>query len=356
MNLYPLEALREYMQMRTLDAFLVTDIVHVRYLTGFSGSAGICVVTKKSQYFFTDNRYKDQAPKEVKNFTIAVAPTDLFETLKDKQILHPSMTVGIEASNISLEMMAKIKRLFPLCRFLKTTKVLETISAIKQPNEMKLLRKAAAITDEVFKKVLPLIKPGVCECDIAAEISYWHRRLGAEGDAFEPIVASGPRAALPHARASKKKIKNREMVVLDFGCRYNGYHSDLTRTVAIGTPTKEMKHIYTIVAEAQQRALDALRVGQKAQTIDSYARTHIQNAGYGIYFFHSLGHGLGIRIHEPLRLSANSNDVLEEGNVFTVEPGIYVPTSGGVRIEDDVILHKNSVEIITHSPKELIVL
>lgn len=354
MQPYHLEQLRAYLNAHRLDAFLVTDLVHVRYLTGFSGSHAACLIFPTTQYFFTDKRYKEQVRQEVENFRVIIAPEQIVRTIAEKNLLRRSMRVGIEASAVTVEEYATLKRTFPGCIFRKTTSVIETISARKQPYELDFLRKAAAITDEVFQKILPLLKPGVAECDIAAEISYWHRRLGAEGDAFEPIVASGPRGALPHARASEKKLKRGEFVVLDFGCKYRGYHSDLTRTVVVGKPSSELKRMYTVVLDAQQRALDALAVGVEARTIDAIARSSIKRAGYGKYFIHSLGHGLGIRIHEPLRLSKLSNDVLHVGNVFTVEPGVYIPDVGGVRIEDDVALHSASVEVLTHSPKELL--
>lgn len=356
MHTYQLEALRSAMKQHRLDAFYTSDIVHVRYLTGFSGSHGACLITRKAQFFFTDKRYKDQAPQEVKEYRIVIAPEQILQTLAEKKILQPSMRIGIEAAYVTIEEHRTLKRTFPLCTFVATTSILETISARKQPAEIAALKKAASITDTVFEKILPIFKPGVRECDIAAEISYWQKKLGAEGDAFEPIVASGPRGALPHARASEKKLKRGEMVVLDFGCIYRGYHSDLTRTVALGKPPAELKKIYTIVLDAQKRALDAIQVGMEARAVDAIARTDIEKNGYGSYFFHSLGHGVGIRIHEALRLSARSNDILEEGNVFTVEPGIYLPKVGGVRIEDDVVLHNQHIDVITHSPKELMVL
>jgi len=209
--------------------------------------------------------------------------------------------------------------------------------------------------DTVFKKILDSIRPGVRECDIAAEISYWHRKLGAECDAFDPIVASGKRGALPHARASEKIIRTGDMVVLDFGCQYRGYHSDLTRTIAVGKISAQMKKVYSIVLEAQRKAIDSVRSGVKARSVDAVARRHIRTCGFGRNFIHSLGHGLGIRIHESLRLSIVSKDVLQKGNVVTVEPGIYLPAYGGIRIEDDIVVRDNGCDILTTSPKELII-
>ena len=350
-----LELLRSAMHQRKLNAFLVTDIIHVRYLTGFSGSNGVCLITPTKQYFFTDNRYRQQSAQEVRSFKIIIAPEQIFRTIAEKKLLAGFHRIGIEASAVTLEEHRTLKRWFPNCRFISTTGIIESMSAIKQPDELDCIRKAAAITDSVFEKILPLLHPGVRECDIAAEISYWHRRFGAEGDSFEPIVASGERGALPHARASEKKMKRGEFVVLDFGCRYKGYCSDITRTVAIGKVSSQFKRIYEIVLEAQQMAIEAVQPGIPAKSVDVVARQHIKLHGFGAYFFHSLGHGLGIRIHESPLLSIRSAEILQPGNVFTIEPGIYIPDKGGVRIEDDIALHADRVEVITHSPKELIV-
>jgi Xaa-Pro aminopeptidase len=248
-----------------------------------------------------------------------------------------------------------LKKLLPGRHFVPTTKILETVTAVKDVEEIALILYAAQITDKVFKKILTLIRPGIRECDIAAEISYWHRKYGAECDAFDPIVASGERGALPHARASDKIIRRGEMVVLDFGCRYSGYHSDLTRTIAVGQPSAKMKKVYRIVFDAQMKAIDTVHNGVAARSVDAAARKHIRQTGNGRYFIHSLGHGLGIHVHEPMRLSALSTAILQTGNVVTIEPGIYIPGSGGVRIEDDIVVRENGCDVLTTSPKELII-
>ena len=251
--------------------------------------------------------------------------------------------------------MKNLKKLLPLRHFIPATSILENITAVKDEKEIELIRSAAAISDKVFKKLLRLVRPGVRECDIAAEISYWHRKYGAECDAFDPIVASGERGALPHARASEKIIRRGELLVLDFGCCYRGYNSDITRTLAVGNPSGEMKKVYQIVLDAQMKAIDAVHSGVTARSIDAVARKHISRKGYGRYFIHSLGHGLGIHVHDPLRLSRLSNAVLTPGNVVTIEPGIYLPGRGGIRIEDDIVVRTNGCEILTTSSKELIV-
>jgi len=338
-----------------LQSMLVTELAHVRYLTGFSGSSGLCLVTPADQFFITDRRYKSQAPQEVHDFTIIIAKQNLFPLLADKKLVPARSRIGFESQHISVADMKSLKKLLPLRHFVPATSILENVTAVKDTGEIESLRFAAAISDKVFRKLLTMVRPGVRECDIAAEISYWHRKYGAECDAFDPIVASGERGALPHARASEKKIRAGEMVVLDFGCRYRGYNSDITRTIALGNPSSEMKKVYRIVLDAQKKAIDAVRSGVAASFVDAAARTLIRKNGYGRYFIHSLGHGLGIHVHDPLRVSAISTAVLETGNVVTIEPGIYIPGRGGVRIEDDVVVRENGCDILTTSLKELII-
>jgi Xaa-Pro aminopeptidase len=350
-----LNAVRAAMTALRLQALLVTEMAHVRYLTGFSGSNGLCVITPTKQFLITDRRYKTQVLQEVERFTIIIAKQTLFPLIAERKLIPLQARVGFESKHISVEEMKSLKKLLPNRHFVPATRILENVTAVKEDEEIELIRSAARITDKVFKKILTLVRPGMHECDIAAEISYWHRKYGAECDAFDPIVASGERSALPHARASDKIIQRGEMMVLDFGCRYRGYHSDLTRTIAIGKPSAEMKKVYKIVYDAQMKAIDVARSGVAAWSVDAVARKHIRQMGYGRYFIHSLGHGLGIHVHEPLRLSALSTTVLKRGNVVSIEPGIYIPGKGGVRIEDDVVIHDNGCDILTISSKELII-
>lgn len=350
-----LKAVRVLMTSLRLQSMLVTELAHVRYLTGFSGSCGLCLITQTRQFFITDRRYKSQAPQEVLGFKIIIAKQNLFPLLAERKLIPSKSRIGFESQNISVADINSLKKLLPGRHFIPATSILENVTAIKDDKEIDLIRYAASISDKVFKKLLTLVRPGVRECDIAAEISYLHRKYGAECDAFDPIVASGERGALPHARASEKKIRHGELVVLDFGCRYRGYNSDITRTLAVGNPSAEMKKIYRIVLDAQRKAIEAVRSGVTARSIDAIARKHIRQNGYGRYFIHSLGHGLGIHVHDPLRVSAVSTAVLKIGNVMTIEPGIYIPGRGGVRIEDDIVVRENGCDILTTSSKELII-
>ena len=351
-----LHEVRKHLETSRLDALFVSHLPHVRYLTGFTGSNGLCIITRRRQFFLTDNRYRDQAKDEVSDYAILVARDSPLEAARKRSLLKGQKRVGFESQYVSHATFNSFKRLFVGSVFVPTQSIVERIASIKDDSEIELLKKAAAITDKAFRKVLQILKPGIAEREVAAEISYWHRRFGADGDGFEAIVASGVRGALPHGRASEKKIRKGELVTLDFGCRFAGYHSDLTRTVAVGRPNNRAKKIYSIVLDAQCKAIDAARSGITARFLDGVARRHIRVAGYGKYFSHSLGHGLGIEIHEPLRLSAKSKDILSAGNVVTIEPGIYIPGFGGVRIEDDVVIRENGCEVLTHAPKELVIL
>ncbi len=346
---------RKQLETSRLDALLVSHLPHVRYLTGFSGSNGLCVLTLSKQFFFTDNRYREQSKNEIDGFEIIVTSDTLLKAARKRGMLNGRKRIGFESQYLSVSAFENLKKLFPTASLVSKCSVIENIAAVKEDSEIEAIKQAAAITDKVFKKVLLALQPGVRELDLAAEISYWHQRFGAEGDAFESIVVSGPRGALPHGRATEKRIRRGEFVTLDFGCRVHGYNSDLTRTVAVGKPTERARKIYRTVLEAQCKAIEATRPGVPARRLDRVARNHIRQEGFGKYFSHSLGHGLGIEIHEPLRLSVKSKDVVRAGNVFTIEPGIYIRGFGGVRIEDDVVVRGSGCEVITKSPKELII-
>jgi len=350
-----LQEVRRHLENARLDALVVSHLPHIRYLTGFSGSNGLCVISRNRQFLLTDNRYRDQVRDEVDGFRLHIARASLFEAARKFGVLKGVHRTGFEAQYLSVAAFRNLKKLFPELLLAPTHSVVENIAAVKEAGEIETIRRAVAITDAVFGRIVEILKPGVSEMDIAAEIGYWHKKLGAEGDGFEPIVASGVRGAFPHARPTMKKIKKGELVTLDLGCRLDGYHSDLTRTVAVGEPGRKARKIYRTVLDAQLKAIEAARAGVKNRVLDGVARRHIRQAGYGPYFSHSLGHGLGIEIHEPLRLSALSKDVLAAGNVVTIEPGIYIPGFGGVRIEDDILVRKQDCEVLNNAPKELLV-
>ena len=350
-----IEKLKALLEEKSLDAVYITYIPNVRYLSNFSGSSGSLLITKGKNYFITDFRYRDQSRKEVHGFEIAInynAGDELKRIIESGGI----KICGFEASHMTYGTYDNNKNNFPGVKFIPLTDFVEKLTVEKTPDELAKIRKAVDITDETFKKMLSFIKPGMKELDVSAEITYTHKKLGALKDSFEPIVASGWRAALPHGIASGKIIEKGDILTLDFGCVYEGFCSDMTRTIAVGDPGDEIKKIYEIVSEAQKLALGAAKSGISSKSVDSVARDYITSKGYGENFGHGLGHGLGIDVHEMPGLSQRMDVTLVENSVVTIEPGIYVESLGGVRIEDDVILKPDGCIILNKSPKELIII
>jgi Xaa-Pro aminopeptidase len=349
--------LRELMQMRDLDAMIVSSLPSVRYLTGITGSHALCVLTRRAAVFVTDTRYTLQSRAEVASlYRRLIARAGLFEALAQSRFLGRAGRIGFEANDLSYSQYRVLKRLFPEAALQPLSELIENLMLLKEPGEIASIRTAARISDRVFRDVLQVLRPGLRERELAAEISYLQKKAGADGDAFDVIVASGERAALPHARASEKRIRTGEPVVMDFGCTVNGYCCDITRTVFVGKASRRARDVYRAVLEAQERAVAAARGGMTARELDAVARTAIEQAGYGPHFNHSLGHGLGLRIHERPRISYLSSERLKSGMVVTIEPGIYLPGWGGVRIEDDVVLRDDGCDRLTAATKELLVL
>jgi Xaa-Pro aminopeptidase len=349
--------LRELMRMHGLDALIVSSLPNIRYLSGFTGSHALCVVTLRRAFFITDSRYTLQSRAEVgTRFRRLITRTGLLETIAHARLLPRRGRTGFEAHQVTVAQHRALKRLFPGYLFQPLAEIIENLSQVKDADEVANIKAAARISDRAFLDVLPFIRPGAREREIAARISFLQKVGGAEGDAFDPIVASGERSALPHARASDRRIRRGDMVVLDFGCTVNGYRSDVTRTVAVGKASRQLREVYRTVLEAQEGALAAARDGITARALDAVARGIIETAGYGRHFIHSLGHGLGLHIHERPRISALSRETLKAGMVITVEPGIYLPGWGGVRIEDDVVLTTGGCKRLTFASKELLVL
>lgn len=314
------------------------------------------MVTRSGAYIITDGRYATQIRNQTHGWKIFITSQDLFEALRDTKLLRPHMRIGFDGNTLVFSQFKRLKNIFPKIIFLPKADAIERIAIRKDETEITAIKHAAEITDRVFTEILQILKPGVSELDIAAEISYRHKIHGAEGDAFPSIVASGHRSALPHGLASENKIKKGDLVTLDFGSIYCGYHCDMTRTVGIGSLPAKAKKIYQVVLDAQMNAIEFATSDKTAKEVDHVARQHITKSGFGKYFRHSLGHGIGLQIHEQPRLSVLSKAVLQPGNVVTIEPGIYIPDFGGVRIEDDIVITNGYPEILNKSPKELIIL
>jgi len=343
----------EALEPLDVDGFLVTNLTNVRYLTGFTGSAGAALLLRERGYFLTDFRYKEQSKAEIHAFETVIGE-DTPDCLRRAELLAVPARIAFEADHLSVHSWQRQKEDFPDIEWVQSSMVLEKIAAIKEDEEIANIRRAAQIADRVYGEILPLISPDRTENDISAEISYSAKRLGSEVDPFPPIVASGARSALPHGVSSNKPISTGDLVVLDFGATVEGYAADMTRTVVVGEPTEEQSRIYDIVLEAQSSAIEAAHAGMKCSQLDAVAREYITEAGYGEFFGHSLGHGLGLEVHTYPRLSKQNHDLLKAQMVVTIEPGIYIPGVGGVRIEDDVVIAADGCTNLTGSPKELL--
>jgi Xaa-Pro aminopeptidase len=350
-----IEKIREILDELSLDAFYITHIPNIRYITGFSGSSAFVLITKNQNYFLTDFRYKEQSAEQVKGFDIIInyLANEEMKKLFEK---HGFKKVGFESTHLTVHQLENLEKNFAGVSFKPVAERIEKLTMVKTPDEVAKVKKAIEISDKTFSKLLEIIKPGMTEKDVSAEITYWHKKFGAEKDSFDPIVASGWRGALPHGIASDKVINVGEMVTLDFGCVYDGFCSDITRTISVGEPSDEMKKIYNIVLESQLKAIDTAKTGITTKELDSSARDYIKSKGYGEKFGHGLGHGLGIEVHEMPSVSQRMDMKLEEGVIVTIEPGIYVENLGGVRIEDDVVIKNGGCEVMNKSPKELIII
>ena len=352
-----IEQIKNQFNSFKIDSYFVTNLSNIRYLSGFSGTAGTVLLTKNTNYFVTDFRYKSQSKYEVnRNFKVVIYTQNSFNYLNSLIKKQKLKRIGFESHILNVNELIVLKKEFPQVNFIPINSFIESIVVKKTKQEIATLKKAVEITDKTFTKILNKIKPGISEKALSAEITYIQKKLGAEKDAFDPIVASGERSAYPHAKPTDKKIQNGDLLTLDFGCVFEGMHSDMTRTVAIGNLSSEKKKIYNIVKEAQQRALEFVKAGIIAKKLDAYARGYIRSKGFGKNFGHGLGHGLGYDIHEGPRIFQKNNYRLEENIVITIEPGIYVEGLGGVRIEDDIVVKDQGCEILNKSTKELIIL
>ena len=343
------------------DAALVTHAPDLRWAVGFTGSNGLLAVTGGAAHFVTDGRYRAQADAEVEGAEVHVPEGPLADHVAAAGLLggagrKPAGRVAVQAEHLTVAALDRYRRALPDVEFVPVEDLLSEAVAAKDEAAVEAVRRAQALTCEVFDAVLPHLGPGVAERDIAAEIVYQHLRRGASAMSFEPIVASGPRGALPHARPSSRTISPGELVVIDMGCVLDGYCSDLTRTVAVGgEPHPTAREAYETVERAQHAAIAAARAGMLGGELDAVAREVIDDAGLGEWFSHSLGHGVGIDVHEWPRLSQQVEHRLPAGATVTIEPGVYLPDRFGIRIEDLVVLREGGAENLTPLPTDLLV-
>ena len=348
---------KQALDARRLEALLVTHLPNIRYLCGFTGSAGVLLVANGRFTFFTDGRYREQARTEVQGARVVVPKGPILDAAARAVADLKIRSVGLESEHVSVVAEARIARtLRTRTRLRQTLGLVAEHRMVKESAEVECLRAAVKLGSSLFDGAVASIHPDVAERAVAAGLEYAARQAGADGMSFETIVASGPRSALPHGLASIQPIPRRGFVVLDFGVILAGYCSDMTRTVHVGKPTAEARRLYQAVRDAQQAALDAVRPGKAVGEVDRAARSWLRRAGLAQYFTHSTGHGVGLEIHEPPRIARGQPEVLRPGMVITIEPGVYVPGCGGVRIEDMVVVTATSCEVLTPTPKELLVI
>lgn len=350
-----IEQVRQYLREHHIDALLLTNPKNVRYMTGFTGTSGIAVISQQDAWFITDFRYTEQATAQIDGYTIVEQEKTMEEELHKQFKLRDIQSLAFEQDYVTYAMYETYKNKFSI-NLVPTTGVIEQLRMVKTDEEIDVLREAGEIADKAFEHIVEFIRPGMKEIDVANELEMHMRSLGATSPSFDIIVASGKRSALPHGVASEKVIENGELVTMDFGALYKGYCSDITRTVAIGDISEQLREIYDIVLTSQEIGVEHIRPGMTGREADALTRDYIADKGYGAYFGHSTGHGIGLEVHEEPRLSAVSDTVLTKGMIVTVEPGIYLPSVGGCRIEDDLVMTETGNERLTTSTKELIMI
>jgi Xaa-Pro aminopeptidase len=344
------------------DGLLITHLPNIRYLSGFTGSSAVLVVTESTAVLFTDGRYSAQARAEVQGAKVVISRKAAINTAaawlaRNRLKFRKSrIRIGVDGERLSIAARTLLSKILPSGFLLREAPPLvEQARMIKDATEIELIRRAVRLGSSLFDRILKKVRPGVRETEVAAELEYAARKCGAEAMSFPTIVGAGPRSALPHARASQAAIPPSGFVVCDFGVILAGYCSDMSRTVHVGRqPTAEARRLYNAVREAQQAAVVAVRPGIKVADVDRVARKQLQKQGLSRYFTHSTGHGVGLEIHEPPRLAAGQNELLRPGMVITIEPGVYVPGRWGVRIEDMVLVTERGCEVLTPTSKELI--
>lgn len=354
-----LEQARAELARRDLDAMIVTQPENRAYLSGFTGTDATLLITAAAAHLATDARYIEQAAAQAPEFRVHRVSGGLTSNLKLLATLLQeagARRVGFESDTVSYQLFQAYSTAFTGIEVAPAAGLVEKLREIKEPAEVEAIRRAAAVTDAAFAHALELLRPGLKESELALELEFFMRRQGAIRAAFDFIVASGPRSSMPHGVASDRVIGASELVTLDIGCVVDGYCSDMTRTVMVGRPDDKQREIYAIVLEAQQRGVAAVRPGITGRELDAVCRSYIESKGYGEAFGHSTGHGVGRYIHEDPRISISGESELLPGHVITIEPGIYLPGWGGVRVEDLVLVTDTGGESLSQSPRGLIIL
>lgn len=349
-----IEKLNHYLNQSNYDGMYVSNITNVRYMSGFTGSSGFLLFINDEKHFFSDGRYTEQAKNQVSDFQIHIT-SNHFKEIQNMGILKKGMNIAFEADHLSVSTFENLKNNFDV-NLESTSSIIENIAAVKDENEINCLKTAIEITDLAFDLIIPELKVGATEKEIAAKLAYIFKTNGAEGESYDSIIGSGANGALPHATPSDKKFESGDFVVMDFGALYGGYHADMTRTVVINKKTSKHDEIYNLVLKSQLAGIDRAAAGVKCSEVDKSCRDVIKDAGYGEFFMHGTGHGIGLEVHTLPRVSWVNHEALITNNVITIEPGIYLADWGGVRIEDDCQILDNGCLPLNKSTKELLVL
>lgn len=346
--------IHDLLNKQDLDAIVILSDYNRRYISEFTGTSGALLISKNENKLITDFRYIEQATNQAVNFEIINRSGSINDEIISIINSQNFQKVGFEGHLVSYDTYQILNQ--ASAQLLSIGNEIEHIREIKTPEEIEKIKVAAKIVDDTYNYLLETVKAGMTEREVKALLESKMLELGADGPSFDTIVASGYRGALPHGVASDKVIEQRDMITLDFGAYYRGYCSDITRTFAIGEPDAKLKEIYDIVLKSQIKAINEIKPGMSVEEADALSRDYIDAHGYGAEFGHSLGHGIGLEIHEGPLLSKNSNGTIEVNNCVTIEPGIYVDGLGGVRIEDDILITENGCEVFTKCTKDLIIL
>jgi len=349
-----IEKLKSALKTKHLEAIIVLSDYNRRYLSGFTGTSGALIITNSEKLLLTDFRYIEQATDQAAGFKVIKQQGQLIESIKSTLEDLNVQNVGFEGNLVSYDTYLQLSKSY--ISLISISGLIEKIREVKDEQEIANIQKAAQIVDDAYEYILTVAKAGMTELELKAKLESKMLELGSEGPSFNTIVASGVRGALPHGVASDKVINQGELITLDYGAYYNGYASDITRTFAIGEPDAQLKEIYNIVLQANLKGIEAAKQGITGKELDAVARDYITEKGYGEAFGHSLGHGIGLDVHEGPNLSKKSESTLELNNCVTIEPGIYLDGIGGVRIEDDILITENGCERFTKSSKDLIIL
>lgn len=349
------ERLQQKLAEANLDGIYITNLTNVRYISGFTGSAGSCLITPENKYFLTDGRYIEQSKAQVKGFERYIDLGSHLSIIEKNNLLPNGLKVAFEGDFLTFNQFETMKATFPKTNWTSTKEIVERLAAAKDETELAALEVAVEVTDKAYAEVLKMIKPGVTEKQIANALSSFYREH-ADGEAYSPIVAGGPNGALPHAVPTDRPFQDGDFIVIDAAAKYAGYHADMTRTPLVGKPTEKHTEIYSIVQEAQLAGVKAVKDGISCKDVDSATRDLITARGYGDLYIHGTGHGIGLEIHTMPRMSQLSTDYLYENYVVTIEPGIYIAGWNGVRIEDDVVVTKEGYRILNKTTKDLVVL